>query len=287
MRMRANQVKAEAATNRESRMAWRITNLTESAEVYLYDIIGDWGTSAGDFVAELRGIGNKPIDLHINSEGGDVFDGLAIFNAIKNHGAPVTAYVDGLAASAASFIAMAAGRIVIAQHASMMIHDASSFAWGNADELRKQAALLDSTSQNIASIYAKRAGGTAEDWRARMRAETWYQDQEAVDVGLADEVGGDEPQNRAVRPVKAQAEVQPVAGPVAETDDDDDDEGIRVNLPGEEPVVIAGTEVAVPDGLGEVWRENASYTPPPTMEEMLRKQAPEGLLAAAGLRGGK
>src|SRR5690348_8855388 len=140
-------------------MALKIENAADKAEVYLYDIIGDWGVSAGDVVAELRAIGDLPIDLHINSEGGSVFDGLAIYNALRNHSKPVTAYIDALAASAASFIAMAASRIVIAKNASMMIHDAIGFAYGNAADMRALAELLDESSNTIAEIYDDHAGG--------------------------------------------------------------------------------------------------------------------------------
>jgi ATP-dependent protease ClpP protease subunit len=105
--------------------------------------------------------------------------------------------VDGVAASAASFIAMAGDSIKMAPQSMMMIHDAAGLVIGNADDMREMAALLEKTSDNIAAVYAQRAKGTQEDWRAAMKAETWYTDQEAVDAGLADEIlSEDEPQQQ-------------------------------------------------------------------------------------------
>lgn len=170
----------------------RFENIAESdvTEVYIYDEIGMWGTSAAGFVDELRSIKSGNIDLHLNSPGGEVFDGTAIYNALVNHPATVTVYVDGLAASAASFIAQAGDEVVMAQGSTMMIHDAAGFVWGNASDLRDTADILDKISNGIASIYAERTGGTTAEWRALMVEEVWYTAKEAVTAGLADKVGG-------------------------------------------------------------------------------------------------
>lgn len=161
------------------------------ADVYLYDEIGYFGVSAKDFVGQVAALDVEQINLFINSPGGDVFDGLAILNVLRRHGATVDVRVDGLAASAASFIAMAGDRITMGRNAQMMIHDAQGFALGDASSMAKLAALLDQQSDNIAQIYAMRAGGDVADWRAAMRAETWYSAEEAVMAGLADDVAGD------------------------------------------------------------------------------------------------
>jgi len=181
--------------HRDGRTWYRIENVAaDRAEVYLYDLIGEWGVTADDFVSELRGVNAGHVDLHINCEGGEVFDGLAIYESIRQHPANVTAYVDGLAASAASFIVQAADHIVMAKRARMMIHDAHGLTIGNAADMREMADLLDDLSDNIAAIYAERAGGTPAQWRQAMRGPngasdgTWYGAQEAVDAGLADEV---------------------------------------------------------------------------------------------------
>lgn len=160
-----------------------------SAEVYIYDVIDSWfGVSAKDFVREVAGLDVEQINLHIHSPGGSVYEGIAILNAIRQHKAHVTVYVDGLAASAASFIAMGGDEIVMGRNAEMMIHDASTIVWGDAKLMREVADDLDRISNNIASVYAERAGGKVETWRDAMLAETWYSAQEAVDAGLADRV---------------------------------------------------------------------------------------------------
>lgn len=177
---------------------YRIQNAADSddgpAEVFIYDFIDSWmGVSAESFVKDLAAIDKGEITVRINSPGGDVWDGLAIMNAIRNHKAKVTAVVDGIAASAASFIAMAGDEVVIRRNAEMMIHDASGLVLGNASDMHDMAKLLDKESDNIASIYADRTGGEVKDWRKAMRAETWYSDQEAVDAGLADRIEAPEP----------------------------------------------------------------------------------------------
>lgn len=161
-----------------------------SAEVYIYDEIGYWGTSAKDFAALIGGLDVDRINLRVNSPGGSAWDGVAIMNALRRHRATVDVTVDGLAASAASLICMAGDHITMNRSAQMMIHDASGLAWGNAQTMHETAALLDKLSDSYADAYAKRAGGSRAEWRDVMRAETWYTAEEAVLAGLADEWDG-------------------------------------------------------------------------------------------------
>lgn len=151
---------------------------------------GPWGISAKDVSSALDQLGDQvtEVRLRVNSPGGEVWEGMAILNALRAHQAKVVAVVDGLAASAASFIVAAADERVMSPGTQMMIHDASAFAIGNAETMAKAQRMLDSTSDSIASIYADAAGGTAEEWRAAMREETWYTADEAVAAGLADRV---------------------------------------------------------------------------------------------------
>lgn len=171
---------------------YRITNEAGApTRVDIYDEIGggDWwssGVTAVDFVAELAGI-TGDLEVHINSPGGDVFDGLAIYNALAQRTSNVTTIVDGLAASAASFIAQAGKTRVMSPGAMMMIHDAAGLCVGNAADMRELADLLDKVSDNLADIYAAHSG-VADGWRDAMRAESWYTAQEAVDAGLAHRV---------------------------------------------------------------------------------------------------
>jgi ATP-dependent protease ClpP protease subunit len=162
----------------------------DTAEILLYDEIGGWwGITAQDFVDELRAVTASKIRLRINSPGGDVFDGLAIYQALLSHPARVEVQVDGLAASAASFVAQAGDEVSIGTSAMIMIHDAWGVSIGDARDMRETADLLDKISDSIAAVYAQRAGnGDTQAWRERMLAETWYTGAEAIDAGLADTV---------------------------------------------------------------------------------------------------
>jgi ATP-dependent protease ClpP protease subunit len=175
-------------------------------EILLYDEIGEdpwWGTgvSARQFVEDLQAVDTDELHLRINSPGGDVFEGITMANAVRRHQSKVIAFVDGLAASSASFLAMAADEVVMSRNAELMIHDAWGLVIGNAADMTKMADDLNRSSDNIASMYADRAGGTVNQWRKAMQAETWYTDSEAVSAGLADRVdagktAGDKSKNR-------------------------------------------------------------------------------------------
>lgn len=172
---------------------YRINNSLDAggspvAEINLYGDIGSWGITAASFVEELKAVDAPEIHLHIASPGGEVFDGLALYNALRSHRAKVIVQVDSLAASIASVIAMAGDRIIMAPHSQMMIHMAAGVACGEASEMREYADFLDRQSENIAGVYAERAGGTVKQWLKAMAAETWYFADEAVEAGLADEV---------------------------------------------------------------------------------------------------
>lgn len=160
---------------------------TPGADVYIFDEIGYWGTTARDFAEQIAGLDVGQITLHLNSPGGDAWDGVAIANVLRRHSAKVDVIVEGIAASAASLIAMAGEHITMGPSSMMMIHDASGMTWGNAETMRQSAEILDKLSDSYADAYAKRAGGTTAQWRETMRAETWYTAEEAVLAGLADE----------------------------------------------------------------------------------------------------
>lgn len=175
---------------RDSKSWYRIENKASGpSQVYVYDEIGLGGITADSFIADLNQMPGE-IELHLSSPGGEVFDGIAIFNAVKSRG-NVHIVVDSLAASIASVIAMGGKTITMTKNAQMMIHDGFGMTTGNAQEMRKMADLLDRTSDNLASIYADRTGTGAELWRAAMRQETWYSADEAVAAGLADRIEGE------------------------------------------------------------------------------------------------
>lgn len=172
-----------------------INNLgSSSAEVLLYDEIGGWfGIDAKQFATDIAELDVKDLTVRVHSPGGDVWDGLAIMNSLKRHKARITVVVEGMAASAASFIAAgAADELIMAPHSELMIHDAMAMAYGNAADLEATIEHLNRESENIASIYASRSGGEVDFWREAMRAESWYSASEAVTAGLADRIGGND-----------------------------------------------------------------------------------------------
>ncbi|TIY11622.1 MAG: Clp protease ClpP, partial [Mesorhizobium sp.] len=163
--------------------------LLVGGEVVLYGDVGDmWGDGSGftgrDVVEALAEHGKGPVSVRLNSGGGFVFEGVAIFNALKAHG-DVTVYVDGLAASAASVIAMAGDKIVMRDGALIMIHDPSGVTIGNAEDHRETADTLDKLGSIIAGIYSHKTGIDAAEMRAMMLTETWLDAEEAVEFGFA------------------------------------------------------------------------------------------------------
>jgi ATP-dependent protease ClpP protease subunit len=165
-----------------------------AAELFIYDYIdswgGDWGVSASMVLTALAQIPGRALNVRLNSPGGEYFEGVAIANALRSHDGPVNVYIDGMAASAASVIAMAGETVTMGIGSQLMIHDASTITWGNPAEHRRALDMLDQTSDDIAAQYAAKAGGDVKDWRAAMVAETWYTAAQAVAAGLADVVAG-------------------------------------------------------------------------------------------------
>lgn len=213
------------------RLPWyTVRNAAEddTTEILIYEEIGFWGITADEFVQELNNIKSKSITLRLNSPGGGVFDSIAIYNALVAHKAKVHVQVDALAASGASIIAMAGDTITMMVGSQMMIHDALGIEIGNAKAMREMAKFLDGQSDNIATVYAARAGGDTKDWRALMLAETWMLAQEAVDAGLADEVYSKpqpEPEDdKPDEPVSEGDEGKDETDPPKETDPEGDED---------------------------------------------------------------
>ncbi|WP_075220712.1 head maturation protease, ClpP-related [Acuticoccus yangtzensis] len=168
---------------------YTIRALAESAEVTIYDEIGAYGISAKSFLDEFAALPDgQRITLRINSPGGSVFDAVAIHNALKRHPAGVTVWIDGIAASAASYIAMAGDEVVMPANAFLMIHDPSGMVLGTADDMRAMAEALDKIKTNLVAGYAAKSGGSDADIAELMRKETWLDAEEAVALGFVDRV---------------------------------------------------------------------------------------------------
>jgi ATP-dependent Clp protease, protease subunit len=211
----------------------------ETVEVSIFDEIGYWGVTAKDFIDGIKPHKGKPLALSINSLGGDVFAGIAMFNALRNHGGEITVRVLGVAASAASLVAMAGDKIKMPRNSFMMVHNPWMFAAGNADELRDAADVLDKIGNALAGTYASRTGKTVEEVRKMLSEDTWLTAEEAVEAGFADEVEEDLkaaaavfdierlPEN--VRTVFNSANPKSSASPEPEDDETDDGDGFAEN----------------------------------------------------------
>jgi len=164
----------------------------ESTEITIYGDIGDswWGesVSANDINEALKNVTSNEIIVQLNSAGGDVFDGIAIYNQLKNHTAKVVVYVDGWAASAASIIAMSADELIMNTGSMLMIHEASTFVYGSKTDMKKTLNALEGLDKSIIDIYMTRFKGERSEIETMMNSETWFTSSEAVDVGLADKV---------------------------------------------------------------------------------------------------
>ena len=161
----------------------------KQTDILIFDEIGLWGITAKDFATALKEIPeDHAITVHINSPGGSVFDGYAIFNALKARSAQITTKIEGLAASMASVIALAGSKVTAAANSIVMIHNPWSGVSGDSDDLRKMADLLDKLTGQLVGIYAAKTGLPEDDVRAAMDAETWFTGAEAKEWGLVDEV---------------------------------------------------------------------------------------------------
>jgi ATP-dependent Clp protease protease subunit len=176
-----------------------IVNSADETTIYIYDaIVSDdyfGGVSAETFVKALKGIDSPTINIRINSPGGDVFAARAIEQAIREHPAKVIAHIDGFAASAASYVALAADEVLMAEGAFYMIHKAWTIAFGNSEDLLQTADLLDKIDESLVNTYAKATGQEPDKIRQWMADETWFSAKEAVDLGFASAISGSKAKN--------------------------------------------------------------------------------------------
>jgi len=182
--------------NGGNQMDWyEINNKAEKAEIWIYEFIGKdyWtgeGLTAKDFQEDLSKIKSSQIDLHINSPGGDVFDGNTIYNLLKQHPANVTTYIDGLAASIASVIALAGDKVLMAENALFMVHQPWAFTVGNEEDHEKQIEILRQVGGSLAKTYMSKTNKTEDEIKEMMKSETWLSSDQAIEAGFADEISG-------------------------------------------------------------------------------------------------
>lgn len=204
----------------------------DEATIYLYDMIVNnddeaaWfgGVSPQSFIKALNELKAGTIHLRVNSPGGSVFAARAIEQAIREHKSTIVAHIDGLAASAASFLIMAADQIHMAPGSFLMIHKAWTMMYGNADDLRKEAGLLDQVDSSLVKTYAKRSNQDEASIITWMAEETWLEASKAVELGFADQIADESPGNRGAWDLSAyqhppQVEQSPPEEPPAPTAD--------------------------------------------------------------------
>ena len=157
---------------------------SETADVYIFDEIGAYGVTAQDFIAEIKDLKDMPINIRINSLGGDVFNGMAIYNVIKKRTYNTTVYIEGIAASIATIIALGADEVVMSENSLFMIHNAWGGTMGDAKDMRKSAATLEKISTELTEIYVKKTGLSYDVVAEMMDEETWLNAEEALELGF-------------------------------------------------------------------------------------------------------
>ena len=160
----------------------------ETADVYIFEEIGMYGVTAQDFISEIKDLKDKPINLRINSLGGDVFNGMAIYNVIKKRESKTTVYVEGIAASIATIIALGADEVIMSENSLFMIHNAWGGTMGNSKDMRKSADTLDKISNELTEIYVKKTGLAYNRVTEMMDEETWLSAEEAYELGFVDTI---------------------------------------------------------------------------------------------------
>lgn len=249
------------------RPCFKFSNLASDdapATLSIYDEIGFWGVQAKDFVSDLGKVKSSTLNVEINSPGGDMFAGLAIFNALRASGKEIVVRVMGVAASAASLIAMAGDKIVMPKNTFMMIHNPWTVALGNADELRQTADTLDKFGASLRETYAAKTGMSEEELAPLLATDTWLTAEEALAKGFATEVVDDISAKasfdmaradlpEAVRKVfaAARSSVEPPAPSATVTEPSDDTTTTSTEQPDDVPVADQVAALATELGFGE------------------------------------
>lgn len=206
-----------------ARSWYRIRAAHKTAEILLYEEIGAWGRTAKQFIDELAALGDLEfLSIRINSPGGDVFEAMAIHNALQRQRGRITVHIDGLCASAATLVALAGDETRMATNGQYMIHEPLTFSGGDSSELQKDADRLEAVAGQIVDMYARKTGLDAEAIREMMREETWMTAQQALDAGFIDVI--DEPLRIAAKAhdlsrfQNAPKEAIPMSGPEEKAD---------------------------------------------------------------------
>ena len=262
----------------------------EGAEVSIYDEIGAYGVSAKSFLDELGALPDEAsLTLRLNSPGGSVFDAVAIYNALKRHAGPVSVWIDGIAASAASYVAMAGDEVVMPENTFLMVHDPSGVVFGSADDMRAMAEALDKIKGSLVAGYVAKSGGSEGDIAALMAKETWLDAAEAVELGFADRLA--EPVRIAARFHVGRFRNAPPAlvdatAEIGEPANDTGDDGFAEIAEADPPADDAEEDGAAADAVDPPPPEGPDPVPDPAairVEALAHAAAVIDLCALAGL----
>ena len=214
---------------KRNKQYFQLVTVGNSADLTIYGTITSWPwleseVSAHNLSAQLAALqGVSNINVYINSYGGEVGEGIAIYNALKRHPAQITTYCDGFACSIASVIFMAGDKRVMGNPSRLMIHDAWKDVYGaNADELRKQADDLDNITEMSIKAYMQHINITEEELRAKMKTETWIREDEALEMGFATEIDEEEVTEAAAQ--SAKKHLFAMLSKAMQADDEEDEE---------------------------------------------------------------
>ena len=183
----------------------------KKSEIYIYDVIGDpeWGmVGAMQVIDALKKMEGKRVTVRINTPGGSVDEGVAMFNALKRHDGGINTVVDGIAASMGSYLMLAGDKRTVSKNSMVMIHNPMTIAWGNAIEMRKTADMLDKYLERMLPDYAAATGKTVDELKPLLDAETWFVGQEIIDNGFAssmDDSEGIDPATKGLKMIAAKS----------------------------------------------------------------------------------
>tara|TARA_R110000868_G_scaffold40_6_gene562 strand:- start:2227 stop:2925 length:699 start_codon:yes stop_codon:yes gene_type:complete len=183
----------------------------KKSEIYIYDVIGDpeWGmVGAMQVIDALKKMEGKRVTVRINTPGGSVDEGVAMFNALKRHDGGINTVVDGIAASMGSYLMLAGDKRTVSKNSMVMIHNPMTIAWGNAIEMRKTADMLDKYLERMLPDYSAATGKTVDELKPLLDAETWFVGQEIIDNGFAslmDDSEGIDPATKGLKMIAAKS----------------------------------------------------------------------------------
>lgn len=233
----------------------------QTASAYIYDDIGGFGVKASDFIEEVNSVNSNKLNVYINSYGGEIDEGVAIYNFLKRYKGEVIVHIDGMAASIASIIAMAGSKVIMPKASLLFIHNPWTMTAGDAAELQKAAGELNKRKAALAAIYVEKSGLPSEVIEKLMDEETLLSADEAVELGFADEVIEKVEPQMAYNAVMQHRIVKAMARKLKHEDKNMADEVKPVDVPMNQEPVEVKTEAITPDSKTDIVNPSAAICP--------------------------